>query len=79
MSTNDVRTGVLMATGSMVCVQIGLALSIGLMDRIGAEGSAWLRLAWAGLILLVIVRPRPSAPIESLRRAACHIFLPVPV
>jgi inner membrane transporter RhtA len=50
-----------MATGSMVCVQIGLALSIGLMDRIGAEGSAWLRLAWAGLILLVIVRPRPSA------------------
>jgi inner membrane transporter RhtA len=61
MSTNHVRTGVLMATGSMVCVQIGLALSIGLMDRIGAEGSAWLRLAWAGLILLVVVRPRPSA------------------
>jgi inner membrane transporter RhtA len=61
MTTNHVRTGVLMATGSMVCVQIGLALSIGLMDRIGAEGSAWLRLAWAGLILLVIVRPRPSA------------------
>jgi inner membrane transporter RhtA len=58
---NHVRTGVLMATGSMVCVQIGLALSIGLMDRIGAEGSAWLRLAWAGLILLVVVRPRPSA------------------
>jgi inner membrane transporter RhtA len=61
MTTNHVRTGVLMATGSMVCVQIGLALSIGLMDRIGAEGSAWLRLAWAGLILLVVVRPRPSA------------------
>ena len=61
VTTNHVRTGVLMATGSMVCVQIGLALSIGLMDRIGAEGSAWLRLAWAGLILLVIVRPRPSA------------------
>jgi inner membrane transporter RhtA len=61
VTTNHVRTGVLMATGSMVCVQIGLALSIGLMDRIGAEGSAWLRLAWAGLILLVVVRPRPSA------------------
>src|SRR5882757_6684166 len=61
MTTNHVRTGVLMATGSMVCVQFGLALSIGLMDRIGAEGSAWLRLAWAGLILLVVVRPRPSA------------------
>lgn len=50
-----------MATGSMVCVQIGLALSIGLMDRIGSEGAAWLRLAWAGLILLVVVRPRRSA------------------
>jgi len=61
MTTNHVRTGVLMATGSMVCVQFGLALSIGLIDRIGAEGSAWLRLAWAGLILLVVVRPRPSA------------------
>jgi len=61
VTTNHVRTGVLMATGSMVCVQFGLALSIGLIDRIGAEGSAWLRLAWAGLILLVVVRPRPSA------------------
>jgi inner membrane transporter RhtA len=50
-----------MATGSMVCVQIGLALSIGLMDRIGSEGAAWLRLSWAGLILLVVVRPRRTA------------------
>jgi inner membrane transporter RhtA len=61
VATNQVRTGVLMATGSMVCVQFGLALSIGLMDRIGAEGAAWLRLAWAGLILLVVVRPRRAA------------------
>jgi inner membrane transporter RhtA len=45
----------------MVCVQIGLALAIGLMDRIGAEGAAWLRLAWAGLILLAVVRPRRAA------------------
>jgi inner membrane transporter RhtA len=50
-----------MATGSMVCVQVGLALSIGLMDRIGSEGAAWLRLAWAGLILLAVVRPRRAA------------------
>lgn len=61
VTTNPVRTGVLMATGSMVCVQIGLALSIGLMDRIGSEGAAWLRLSWAGLILLVVVRPRRTA------------------
>jgi inner membrane transporter RhtA len=61
VTTNQVRTGVLMATGSMLCVQIGLAVSIGLMGRIGAEGAAWLRLAWAGLILLVVVRPRRAA------------------
>jgi len=50
-----------MATGSMVCVQLGLAISVALIDRIGAEGAAWLRLAWAGLILLTVVRPRRSA------------------
>jgi inner membrane transporter RhtA len=61
MTTNQVRTGVLMATGSMACVQIGLALAIGLMDQIGSAGAAWLRLAWAGLILLAVVRPRRAA------------------
>ncbi|MBJ7338247.1 MAG: EamA family transporter [Mycolicibacterium sp.] len=50
-----------MATGSMLCVQLGLALSLGLVDRIGVEGAAWLRLAWAGVLMLLIVRPRPSA------------------
>jgi inner membrane transporter RhtA len=61
VTTNHVRTGVLMAMGSMVCVQLGLALSLGLIDRIGVEGAAWLRLVWAGILLLLIVRPRPSA------------------
>jgi inner membrane transporter RhtA len=50
-----------MATGSMLCVQVGLALSLGLIDQIGVEGAAWLRLVWAGALLLIIVRPRPSA------------------
>lgn len=45
----------------MLCVQLGLAASVGLFDRIGPEGAAWLRLAWAGVLLLVLVRPRPSA------------------
>jgi len=66
MTTNHVRTGVLMATGSMACVQIGLALSIGLMDQIGSAGAAWLRLAWAGLILLAVVRPRRAAFTRSM-------------
>lgn len=55
------RTGALMAMASMLCVQIGLAVAVGLIDDIGAEGAAWLRLAWAGVLMLVIVRPRPSA------------------
>jgi len=50
-----------MALGSMLCVQLGVAASVGLFDRIGPGGVAWLRLAWAGIVLLVIVRPRPSS------------------
>jgi inner membrane transporter RhtA len=61
VTTNQARTGVLMATGSMLCVQVGLALSIGLIGQIGVEGAAWLRLTWAGVLLLIVVRPRPSA------------------
>jgi inner membrane transporter RhtA len=49
-----------MAMVSMLCVQLGLAVSVGLVDQIGATGAAWLRLFWAGIILLVVVRPRRS-------------------
>ncbi len=44
----------------MTCVQLGLAASIGLMDHLGAAGTAWLRLTWAALLILVVVRPRPG-------------------
>src|SRR5688572_17148259 len=54
------RTGASMAVGSMLCVQLGIAASVGLFDDIGADGAAWIRLAWAGLLMLAIVRPRPS-------------------
>ena len=47
-----------MAIAAMLCVQLGLAASVGLIDELGAEGAAWLRLAWAGVLLLVVVRPR---------------------
>jgi inner membrane transporter RhtA len=47
-----------MALASMTCVQLGLGVSIGLLDQLGPAGVAWLRLAWAGLLLLVLVRPR---------------------
>jgi inner membrane transporter RhtA len=55
------RTGAALALVSMTCVQLGLAVSVGLIDRLGTDGTAWLRLAWAGVIVLVLVRPRPSA------------------
>ena len=51
------RTGASLAVAAMCCVQLGLAVSVGLADRIGAEGVAWLRLLWAGLLLGVAARP----------------------
>ena len=47
--------------GSMLCVQVGLAIAVTLIDDIGVEGAAWLRLAWAGILLLLIVRPKRAA------------------
>ena len=54
------RAGAGMAVTAMLSVQLGLAASVGLFDEIGPEGAAWLRLSWAGVLLLAIVRPRPS-------------------
>ncbi|WP_369214073.1 EamA family transporter [Streptomyces flavofungini] len=51
-------TGAMMAVTSMSAIQLGLALSVPLTDRLGALGTTGLRLAWAGLLLLVLVRPR---------------------
>jgi inner membrane transporter RhtA len=58
--TSAAGVGTSMAVASMLCVQLGLAASVGLIDDLGAEGAAWLRLAWAGVLLLLIVRPRRS-------------------
>lgn len=49
-----------MAVAAMMCVQLGLAITVGLIDQLGPAGAGWLRLAWAGVILLVLVRPRPA-------------------
>jgi inner membrane transporter RhtA len=58
-SRTSARSGTLMALGSMSCVQLGLALSVPLFGEIGPLGAVWLRLAWAAVILLAVVRPRP--------------------
>jgi inner membrane transporter RhtA len=64
-----------MAVSSMVSVQLGLAASVGIFDRVGPAGAAWLRLAWAGPILLAVVRPRLRA--LGLRAVAACIPLGV--
>ena len=56
--SSSARAGAGMAVASMLCVQLGLAVSVGLFDDIGPEGAACLRLSWAGFLALAIVRPR---------------------
>jgi len=51
------RSGTVMALGSMFCVQAGIAASVGLAGRIGPDAVVWLRLAWAGAVLLIVARP----------------------
>ncbi|QUR69676.1 EamA family transporter [Mycobacterium spongiae] len=59
-----------MVVCSTLSVQIGLALSVGMVDRIGVEGTAWLRLSWAGVLFLVLVRPRLSSYTPKMFRAS---------
>ncbi|HSJ21580.1 MAG TPA: EamA family transporter [Nocardioidaceae bacterium] len=54
------RSGAAMAVASMLVVQLGIAAAVGLFDQVGTQGAAWLRLAWAGVIMLVVLRPRPG-------------------
>ena len=62
-----------MAVGSMSCVQLGLALSAHLLDQLGPLGIAGLRLAWAGVLLLILVRPR-SRDFAGKDLVACGVL-----
>ncbi|WP_427018216.1 EamA family transporter [Pseudarthrobacter sp. P1] len=55
------RVGTSMALAAMVSVQLGLAASVGIAGQIGPEGAAWLRLAWASIILVAVGRPWRSS------------------
>lgn len=46
-----------MAVTAMFCVQLGLALAMGLFDRVGVLGTVAVRMACAGVVLLLFVRP----------------------
>ncbi len=43
---------------SMTSVQLGVALSLGLVARLGVAGTSWLRLTWAAVASVAVVRPR---------------------
>lgn len=48
----------------MLSVQLGSALSVGLVAAVGPAGVAWLRLSFGALVFLVLTRP----PLRSIRR-----------
>ncbi len=50
-----------LALASMALIQLGSALSTHLFAAVTPAGSAWLRLAVAGVVLLAVTRPRPWA------------------
>ena len=54
-----------LAVGAMLAVQFGSALSVDLIDTVGAAGTAWLRLTAGALVFLAFGRP----PLRSVRRA----------
>jgi inner membrane transporter RhtA len=54
-----------LAVAGMLSVQLGSALSVGLMDQVGAAGTAWLRLSMGALVFLLLARQ----PLRSVRRA----------
>lgn len=62
---SSARTGAGLSMLSMLCVQLGLAASVGLFGQVGPEGAAWLRLVWAGVLFLVIARPRRAGLTRS--------------
>jgi inner membrane transporter RhtA len=62
-----------MALASMSCVQLGLALSVHLFHQLGPLGVAGLRLVLAGLLLLILVRPRPGDFTRHDLRACCML------
>lgn len=52
-----------LAVGAMLSVQLGSALSLGVIATIGAAGTAWLRLTIGAIVFLVLARP----PLRSIR------------
>jgi inner membrane transporter RhtA len=50
---------------AMLSVQLGSALSVGLISSVGPAGTAWLRLSMGALLFLALARP----PLRTVRRS----------
>jgi inner membrane transporter RhtA len=73
IQTDSARAGATMALASMFCVQLGIAVSVGLFDQVGPEGTAWLRLTFGAILLVAVIRPwRASFTRSSL--LACLVL-----
>lgn len=59
------------AGAAMLAVQLSSALSVGLIERVGPAGTAWLRLSMGAVILLLIARP----PLRLIRRHDVPVLL----
>jgi inner membrane transporter RhtA len=55
----------------MLSVQLGSALSVGLIASVGPAGTAWLRLSFGALVFLAIARP----PLRTVRREDVPVLL----
>ena len=53
-----------LAVAAMLAVQLGSALSVGVIATVGAGGTAWLRLSIGAVIFLLVARP----PLRSIAR-----------
>jgi len=54
-----------MAVAAMLLIQVSNALSVTVIDSVGAAGTSWLRMCFGAVFLLLIVRPN----VRSIRRA----------
>jgi inner membrane transporter RhtA len=54
-----------MAVAAMLLIQVSNALSVTVIDAVGAAGTSWLRMCFGAVFLLLLVRPS----VRSIRRA----------
>ena len=61
----------MLAVTAMFSVQLGSALSVGLIDSVGPGGTAWLRLSLGAIVFVILARP----PLRSIRLPDVPVLL----